>query len=138
MRRFSKKGAIALPLIVLALGWWWMSWDFEDTFVSGSYVERSAGECNSLILNSDHSFRQEFSQGDLATIKATGKWSRFGEAGVAFSTTFLGASPEAITGNNVYGTLDNTFGYHTLTIESPNHPLMFHKRVITFTAACSL
>lgn len=87
-----------------------MSWDFDDNFVAGEYVARTDGRCDDLILRKDHSFVQEKWFGDRFSQHASGTWSRFGEGGVGFSSSFLGSSAEAVLKDNVYGMLDNTFG----------------------------
>jgi len=86
--------------------------------------------CNVAVLNRDHSFDQQLRDRGRAPIRATGTWRRFGEAGVAFSTTLLGATPDSVAKNNVYGMLDNTFGYHTLTVDPQKNPIRFHKSMI--------
>jgi hypothetical protein len=136
MRKTTKRAAILICLLLLAVFWWWHSWNFEDRFVVGEYVAKTEGECNVLELNSDHTFNQKVSKGDRLTVPAAGTWRRFGEAGVAFSNSFIGATPDAFTNNNVYAMLDNTFGFHSLTVDPQTKPLTFHKRLLHLRA-CS-
>ena len=130
MKRSTNRNASILAIAFLLACWWWESWDFNDPFVAGEYISETAGACNVLTLNMDHSFDQQLWQGDRSATHSTGSWRRFGEAGIAFSTTFLGAAPDSIAKDNVYGMLDNTFGYHTLTIDSQTKPVRFHKSLI--------
>jgi hypothetical protein len=126
--RSPKRIAALIVVTLLCAGWWWMSWDFSDKFVAGRYVAKASGERNVLVLRSDHSFTQEVWKGDRTTLNASGSWRRFGEAGIAFSTNFLGASPVAVNDNNVYAMLDNNFGFWTLTLDPKyNDSLKFHK-----------
>ena len=110
-----KRATVVLLVGLFAIGWWWMGWDFSDWKVAGKYVSDSSTGHNSIRLKPDHSFEQEMTV-DGQTKHASGSWRRFGQAGVAFSNSFLGASPAAIADNNVYGMLDSTFGFVTLTL----------------------
>jgi len=107
-----------------------MGWDFSDWKVAGKYVSDSSAVRNSLRLKPDHSFEQEMTINGQTT-RANGTWRRFGRAGVAFSNSFLGASPAAVVDNNVYGTLDSTFGFITLILDSryDTTPARFHKQL---------
>ena len=137
MTRAQNRTASILAILFLLACWWWQSWNFNDPFVAGEYVSKSNGICNNVRLNKDHTFAQELWHGDRSAQSAEGTWRRFGEGGIAFSKSFLGASPQAVTSDNVYGMLDNTLGYHTLTIDPQDSPIRFHKRFLTITAACS-
>jgi hypothetical protein len=107
-----------------------MGWDFSDWKVAGKYVSNSSNGRNSIQLKPDHTFEQEWIANGQ-TKHASGSWRRFGEAGVAFSNSFLGASTAAAADNNVYGMLDSTFGFITLTLD-PRYdtaPVQFHKKL---------
>jgi hypothetical protein len=127
----SRTRKVAVLFIGLfAIGWWWMGWDFSDWKVAGRYVSNSGDVHNSLQLKPDHTFEQEMIVHGQ-TKYASGSWRRFGQAGVAFSNSFLGASPSAVTDNNLHGMLDSTFGFITLTL-TPRYdatPARFHKQL---------
>jgi hypothetical protein len=130
MTKPAKQRLTLIALLLLAVCWWWEGWNFNDPFVAGEYVAKATGECNVLVLNHDHTFDQKLLRGGRAANTAVGKWYRFGEAGVAFSNSFIGAAPKTIAENNVYGMLDNTFGFHTLTLDPQTAPTTFHKRFL--------
>ena len=89
------------------------------------------------MLDGDHSFDQKVRMGDRTTIPATGTWRRFGQADVAFSKTFIGATPEAAAKDNVYGMLDNPFGFHRVTVDPQTTPIKFHEKLVHLrTCAC--
>ena len=115
--------------VLLLICWWWQAWNFSDRFVAGTYVAKNTpiGSCNLIELKSDHSFKQQLWMGDRVALPAVGTWSRFGEAGVAFSKSFLGSNPDEVAKDNVYGMLDNTFGFHTLTVDPQTKPIKFKK-----------
>jgi hypothetical protein len=80
-------------------------------------------------MKQDHTFEQEITAADGRSNRITGSWRRFGEAGVAFSNNFLDAPATAKSKDNVYGMLDNTFGFWTLTLDSQTAPIKFHKKL---------
>jgi hypothetical protein len=112
----------------VCLVWWWMSWDFSDQFVAGKYIARSKGQRTILVLNSDHSFTKESSAEGTAAVHANGTWRRIGRGGIVFSQSFLRSSNTVTGGNEIYGTLDNTFGLWTLTLKPEyNDQAKYHK-----------
>ena len=103
MKRSTK--LLMVGFVLLLICWWWQAWNFSDRFVAGTYVAKNTpiGSCNLIELKSDHSFKQQLWMGDRVALPAVGTWSRFGEAGVAFSKSFLGSNPDEVAKDNVYG-----------------------------------
>jgi hypothetical protein len=118
----TKQRVAVICILLLAVGWWWQSWNFDDRFVAGEYVAENSGECNGLVLNSDHSFSEEVWKDDRSTTPTTGNWRRFGQAGVALSKSFIGATPKAVANDNVYGMLDNHIRISYFDNRSANDP----------------
>ena len=131
MTRAAKRNVSIAGIFLLLACWWWHGWNFDDRYVAGEYVAKSQGERNVLVLNGDHSFSQEVWKGDRTTLHANGTWRRLGEGGVAFSNNFIGAPADAKASDTVYATLDNTFGFHTLTLDSHEAPIKFHKKLFS-------
>ncbi|MEG9435823.1 hypothetical protein JAO29_06560 [Edaphobacter sp. HDX4] len=128
MNRPARKVAGVIALLMACLVWWWMSWDFSDQFVAGKYIAKSKGQRTILVLNADHSFTQEINANGAATIHANGLWRRLGQGGVVFSENFLRSSNAAASDNEIYGSLENTFGFWTLTLDSKyNDQTKYHK-----------
>lgn len=127
MNKPARKVAGVIAILLACLVWWWMSWDFSDRFVAGRYIARSKGQRTILVLNADHSFNQEI-RANTATVHANGSWRRIGEGGIVFSENFLRLSNAATGDNEIYGNLDNTFGFWTLTLDSKyNDQTKYHK-----------
>ena len=127
---------IALVCLLAVVSWWWYSWDLnEPHVVSRIYIAKSQGECNKIELEPDYTFKQELWHGDLYAEQAQGTWRRFGRGGVAFSDNFLGATSAATSTYNVYGMIDNTFGFHSIVVDSQMRPTIFHQRYVLRSCA---
>src|ERR1700689_1230027 len=77
-------------LLLGGIGIWWfvMASDHSDAAASGTYRLVHNGMKSTLVLQADHSFRQEVSDSS-GTQRAEGTWRRVGEGGVVFSRGFL-------------------------------------------------
>jgi hypothetical protein len=127
MNKSTRQVTGVIAILLACLVWWWMSWDFSDQFVAGKYIAKSKGQRAILILNADHSFTQEI-RADAATIHANGSWRRIGEGGIVFSENFLRSSGADTRDKEIYGNLDNTFGFWTLTLNPKyNDQTAYHK-----------
>ena len=111
MTKVARVAGVAVLLAVCFVVWYVIASDYSDGAVSGIYHLAQNGETSTLNLKSDHSFQQELTkQGRVE--RATGKWRRLGEGGVAFSKEFLVVSgQEPAADGTAYGDIEKRFGF---------------------------
>jgi hypothetical protein len=88
MKAFAKMAFVLSGLFALFWIWYAIAADYDYQRLSGIYVIVRPHERCTLRLNADGSFSEKLvrSSGDQFV---SGKWRRFGEAGVEFSPSFL-------------------------------------------------
>jgi hypothetical protein len=93
--------------------------------IAGTYVFADNGVSSVLVIKPDHTYKQQFvHQGDAETVEGT--WRLFGEAGIAFSKSFMRLPGQTINQDGVaYGQVKNTFGFVSVTLApNPGGPVL--------------
>jgi|HubBroStandDraft_1064217.scaffolds.fasta_scaffold67487_2 hypothetical protein len=118
-------------LLILALcAWYSIAANYDYSALSGTYTFRdNAGSCT-LRLHADRTFEQELSHSSEIQ-KSRGKWHRYGEAHVSFSSEFMKLSGEEMNAEGeAHGEFEKVIGlFPTLVLAPvPNGPKL-HKRL---------
>jgi hypothetical protein len=117
-------------LIILFCVWYSVAANYDYGALAGTYIFHGNGETCTLYLRPDRTFVQDLSRsGEIQ--KSQGRWDRYGEAHVSFSSEFLKLSGEEMNANGqAHGQFDKTLGiFPTLVLAPlPNGP-QFHKKL---------
>jgi hypothetical protein len=122
-------GCGLLLVFVLFALWYRRAANYDYSAVSGTYTFNQASEKCTLHLRPDQTFSEELDRGG-AVQKAEGRWRRYGEAHVSFSSEFLIVSGQKLdAAGEADGQFDKKFGlFPYLTLAPlPDGPT-FHKK----------
>lgn len=129
-----KRKTIKSILARLALGillsmslfsvWYAVAANYNYGALAGTYVFHGKGETCTLYLHRNRTFVQELSRsGEIQ--KSQGRWHRYGESHVSFSSEFLKLSEEEVNADGeAHGEFDKTLGIfpHLVLAPLPNGP----------------
>lgn len=102
----------AVMLVVVVVFWFGYAWlaDYGDGVASGTYKALLNGHEVTLVLKSDHTFRQR-EVGANGPVEGWGTWRRIGEGGLIFSGSMLQLPHQRFMPNGeAYATLYKTAG----------------------------
>jgi hypothetical protein len=96
LRRLTKVGGAIFIAVVCLFLWAVVAMDYGDSVASGTYTFTHGEETSTLVLETNHTFRQTRRIGNVQE-QAAGTWRRVGQGGISFSKEFLvvtGDEPE--------------------------------------------
>jgi hypothetical protein len=100
-----------LVLVVVALvGWYSIAANYDYGMLSGTYTLSQNGEKCILYLRPDQTFSEELDRGGVKQ-KVEGRWHRYGEAHVSFSSEFLRVPGQELNAaGEAHGQFDKSLG----------------------------
>ena len=108
--RLASVGGTLLAAIIVGLVWYSVAANYDYRALAGTYVFNQGGERCTLRLRPDQTFSEELNRGGAAQ-EAQGRWRRYGEAHVSFSSEFLKVSGQELNGaGESHGQFDKRFG----------------------------
>lgn len=110
--------------IIVGVVWYNVAANYGYRALAGTYVFQRDGEKCTLYLRPDQTFSEELNRGGVMQ-EAQGRWRRYGEAHVAFSSEFLAVSGQELNAaREAHGQFDKRFGLmRSLTLAPlPNGP----------------
>jgi len=129
MKTLAKVSFVLFGLFALFWVWYGIAADYDYQALSGTYTIARAGESCTLRLNADGSFSEELVRLNYAQ-SASGKWHRFGEAGVEFSPSFLMLSDQKPGfGGGIYGRFEKTLTLFPSLVLGPEDAPRLHRRL---------
>jgi len=108
----------ALVLVIGAFwGWYSIAANYDYGALSGTYTLSRNDEQCTLSLRSDQTFSEELNRGGV-TQKADGRWRRYGEAHVSFSSEFMKLSGQELNASGeAHGQFNKALGlFPSLTL----------------------
>jgi hypothetical protein len=109
---------IVSALLLFSL-WYSVAANYDYGALAGTYVFRGNDEACTLYLRPDQTFLQELKRSGH-TQKAAGRWHRYGEAGVAFSSEFVKLQSEELSAaGEAHGEFQKSFGLFKKLVLAP-------------------
>ena len=106
-------------LIVLFGLWYSIAANYDYGALSGTYIFNRDGEKCTLYLRPNQTFSEELIRGGVMQ-EAQGRWRRYGEAHVSFSSEFLKVSGQELNASGeAHGQFDKTLGLHPYLTLAP-------------------
>jgi hypothetical protein len=128
-KTFVRAGCGLLFVIVLFGLWYSIAANYDYRALSGTYTFKRNGEKCILYLRPNQTFSEELNRGGVVQ-EAQGRWRRYGEAHVSFSSEFLTVSGQQLdAAGEAHGQFDKTLGllpYLTLA-PLPDGPIFRRK-----------
>jgi len=85
----SLRWTAGVLLLLVCCGWWLVvATDYGENAAVGKYRFTGNGAISTLVLNPDHTFRQDLQIGS-SNQHSEGTWHKSGEGGISFSKDFL-------------------------------------------------
>ena len=115
--KLAPVGGTLLAAIILGVAWYSVAANYDYRALAGTYVFNQGGEKCTLRLRPDQTFSEELNRRGVEQ-EAQGRWRRYGEAHVSFSSEFLKVSGQELNAaGESHGQFDKRFGLmRTLTL----------------------
>jgi hypothetical protein len=119
MKVFIRVSVGILSALLLFSLWYSVAANYDYGALAGTYVFRGNGEICTLYLRPDGTFLQELERSGQ-TQKAAGRWRRYGEAHVSFSSEFVKIENEELNASaEAHGEFQKSFGLFTKLVLAP-------------------
>ena len=131
MKKLVRVGGALVLVAVAFVGWYSIAANYDYGALSGTYTLSRNGEKCTLYLRPDQTFSEELNRGGVEQ-KAEGRWRRYGEAHVSFSSEFLKLSGQELNAaGEAHGQFDKALGlFPSLTLAPlPDGPT-FRKKLL--------
>jgi hypothetical protein len=108
--KLATVGGTLLVAVIVGVAWYSVAANYDYRALAGTYVFDQGGERCTLQLRPDQTFSEELNRGGVAQ-EAQGRWRRYGEAHVSFSSEFLKVSGQELNAaGESHGQFDKRFG----------------------------
>lgn len=113
------RGFVIIVLIALFAVWYSIAANYDYSALAGTYTLKANGETCTLQLHPDGTFVEELGRSGEVQ-KSEGRWDRYGESHVSFSSEFLKLSGEELNAaGQAHGEFEKRLGIFPALVLAP-------------------